>query len=214
MSEDRKIYCTQCGGENNGSAKFCSNCGAKLEQPSADVQPKAAETENVNVYAEGIFSGENTSSYEKVTNAEEIKPEPVPVQEEIQINYGSQQDNFGSSADRYSSFDNTNQPQYYSVDGDNTAKTSNGYIGVSIASLVCGILSILCCCATALAIILAIAAIVLGIITLVKNYDGRGMAIAGIAIGGVAIVLIILLAIISASTAAMDFWSELADELY
>ena len=33
MSEEKKIYCTQCGNQNDPSSKFCCNCGAKLERP-------------------------------------------------------------------------------------------------------------------------------------------------------------------------------------
>lgn len=214
MSEEKKVYCTQCGSENSGTAKFCSNCGAKLELPVADEQPKEAAAENTNVYAEGIFSGEDTSSYEKITNAEEIKPESIPAHEEIQINYSSQQDNFGNTSSQYSSYDTSNQPQYYSSGDNSTMTENNGYIGVSIASLVCGILSLICCCVYTVSWIVAIAAIVLGIIALVKKFEGRGMAIAGIATGSVAIVLIILLVILAASTAFTDIWYDIANDLY
>lgn len=206
MNEDKKIFCTQCGGENNGSAKFCSNCGAKLEQPITTAEDNTAST---NVYAEGIFSGDNTvSPYEKVTDAEEIKPEAAPAQEDIQINYGYSQNN-----DTFNSnpvYSSTSQTQYYT--GEDAAKTSGGNIGVSIASLICGILALLCCCATYFSIILSIAAIVLGIIAIVKKYDGMGMAIAGIAVGGVAIVFCILMVVIAASSTYSSFFEEFADE--
>lgn len=206
MNEDKKIFCTQCGGENNGNAKFCSNCGAKLEQPVT----AAEDTASTNVYAEGIFSGDNTvSPYEKITDAEEIKPEGMPAQEEIQINYGYSQNN---STFNNSLYTQTSQTQYYT--GEDTSKTGGGNIGVSIASLVCGILSLLCCCATYFSLLLAIAAIALGIIAIVKKYDGMGMAIAGIAVGGVAIVIDIVFALIAASSSySADMLQELINEL-
>ena len=62
---------------------------------------------------------------------------------------------------------------------------------------------------------LSIAAIVLGIITIVKKYDGKGMAIAGIATGGVAIVLTILAFVsLFATGAYTDFMSEFMDAFY
>ncbi len=74
-------------------------------------------------------------------------------------------------------------------------KKEGGYIGVAIAALVCGILSLLCCplaccgsCCGGFNVLLALAAIVLGIVTLVKTFEGRGMAIAGIICGGIALV--------------------------
>lgn len=78
MNEDKKtIYCIQCGSENPETAKFCSNCGAKIEQPA---KPQT----------EGLFSGSDTLSvqppvYEKITDAEEERP-TNPYQEEIKIN--------------------------------------------------------------------------------------------------------------------------------
>ena len=30
MSEEMKVFCTQCGSENSAEAKFCANCGSKL----------------------------------------------------------------------------------------------------------------------------------------------------------------------------------------
>lgn len=216
MNEDKKIYCTQCGGENNGTAKFCSNCGAKLEQPAA-----AADTASTNVYADGLFSGESTtSSYERITDAEEIKPEGSAAQEEIKINYGYSQSDY--SQNDYSQNSNTynsdpvysyssNQNQYYSA--EDTGKVTGGNIGVSIASLVCGIFSIICCCATYFALVLAIAAIVLGIIAIVKKYDGQGMAIAGIATGGVGVVIAIFTIIIAlTSYGTSDFLEEILNE--
>lgn len=58
-------------------------------------------------------------------------------------------------------------------------------------------------------VLLSIAAIVLGIITIVKKYDGKGMAIAGIATGGVAVVLTIFAFVSMFATGA---YSELMGE--
>ena len=93
---------------------------------------------------------------------------------------------------------------YYSVPEE--PKKEGGYIGVAIASLVCGILSLLCCpiaccgsCCGGLNVLLAIAAIVLGIIALVKAFEGKGMAIAGLVCGGIALVLMIFALALPAS---------------
>lgn len=206
MNEDKKIFCTQCGGENNANAKFCSNCGAKLEQPASSIPEE--DTTSSNVYQNGIFSGEDTSSpYEKITDAEEVKPEGMPVQEEIKINYGySQNDNGFNENPVYST-----STQYYSGE-DAAAKPTGGYIGVSIASLVCGIIALICCCATQFSIVLSIAAIVLGIFAIVKKYDGMGMAIAGIAVAVVAIVMsIIMVIIVATGSVSSSLWEEFAN---
>lgn len=211
MSEDKTVFCTQCGSENSASAKFCSNCGAKLEQSANAGLLENVETGSENVYAEGLFSGpDHASPYEKVTNAEEIKPDPLPVQDEIHINYGQTADNSQAS----STYSAPNQ-QYYSAGGNEKPEGQGGYIGISIASLVCGIFAIICCCATTFSILLSVAAIALGIVAIVKKYDGKGMAIAGIATGGIAIVLTILAFVsLFATGAYTDFMSEFMDEFY
>jgi len=79
------------------------------------------------------------------------------------------------------------------------ASTGNGNQGFAIASMVCGIISILCCCCSGLGFITAVAALVLGIIAVNKQYDGKGMAIAGIVCGGIGL-LIFILAMISRFT--------------
>lgn len=210
MSEDKIIFCTRCGSENGATAKFCSNCGAKLEQATNNSSSDNS-TVAPNVYAEGLYSGSDSSSlYEKITDAEEIKPNAVPVQEEIHINYGQ-----ASGNNQNTSVYSAAGQQYYSDGGNMKEEGKGGYIGVSIASLVCGIFAIICCCATTFSLVLSIAAIVLGIISIVKKYDGKGMAIAGIATGGVAIVLTILAFVsLFATGAYTDFMSEFMDAFY
>lgn len=219
MSEENKmIYCTQCGSENNAESKFCSNCGNKLEKPTVSVEEQS-------VKSEGVFSGqESTTVYEKITDAEEEAPAPIPsYREEIKINYSQGPQSFGSGSynsngtDKNSNVYNvSSQPQYYTTDG-NTSGTSNqggGNIGFAIASMICGIFSLLCCCFTLFSAVLAIAAVVLGIITLCFKYDGKGMAIAGIATGGVGIVIVIFSMILSSSEAYNSMVYEFMDEFY
>lgn len=205
MNEDKKmIYCTQCGSENSDQAKFCCNCGAKLEQPAAR-------------QTEGVFSGgetqpaAETTAFEKITDAEEEKP-ALPYQEEIKINYEPEKNfNYGSNT-----YYDSGQQQYYSAE-PSPVKEGGGNIGFAIASLVCGILSLLCCCLDLFSPILAIAAIVLGIITLCFKYDGKGMAIAGISTGGVALVIrviFVVIAIASGSTVYEEFMRGFMDEFY
>lgn len=210
MSEENKIiYCTQCGSENSNESKFCSNCGSKLEQSvtfNSEEQP--AQTE-------GIFSGEETKPlYEKITDAEEEKPAAIPsYQEEIKINYGT--DSQSNSADSNSNvYYTASQPQYYASTEDNGTKQGGGNIGFAIASLICGIVSLVCCCLTLFSAVLAVAAVVLGVITLCFKYDGKGMAIAGIATGGIGLVIVILAMIVSGTASYNEILNEIVDELY
>ncbi len=83
-------------------------------------------------------------------------------------------------------------PVYEKIDSSNQneLKQEGGKNGFSIASMVCGILSITICCTTGIfGLILAVAAIALGIIALCNKYDGKGMAIAGIITGGIGFII-------------------------
>ena len=59
---------------------------------------------------------------------------------------------------------------------DQTKRSS----GLAIASMVCGILSVVICCGMWISWILSVVAIILGAVSLSKRQGGRGMAIAGI----------------------------------
>ncbi len=208
MSEEKKIYCTQCGNQNDVSSKFCCNCGAKLSQPDAQ------DSKTVSGQNEGIFSGEETVPvYEKITDAEEEKPVQNPYQDDIQINYGSDQPNYYQNTSQGSTYYDPSQSQYYSPEG-NKEPAGGGNIGIAIASLVCGILSLICCCTGLFSAILAVAAVVLGIITLCFKYDGKGMAIAGISTGAVTLVILVLALILSGTSFYTDMAYDFFDEFY
>lgn len=193
------IYCTQCGNENDENSKFCRNCGAKLQAeaavPSSEAQPPA---------------------YEKITDAEEQKPAPILSSEEIKVNSYN-----GSESQSYSNSSNTGSNPYYDVQSpqyynssENETKQGGGNIGFSIASLVCGILSIICCCFTLFSAVLAIAAIVIGIITLCFKYDGKGMAIAGIITGGIGFLIVIAMFVIGGTGAYNELVNQMSNDFY
>ncbi|MBR1450319.1 MAG: DUF4190 domain-containing protein, partial [Lachnospiraceae bacterium] len=68
----------------------------------------------------------------------------------------------------------------------------------AIISLVCGIVSLVCSCCGWLSIVVAVAAIVLGIISINKQENAKGMAIAGIVCGGVGLVIAVAILIFGA----------------
>jgi hypothetical protein len=79
----------------------------------------------------------------------------------------------------------------------------NTGIGFSIASLVCGIISVLCCCTSALAFMCAVAGLVLGIYACYRGFAGKGLAIAGIVFSGIGLIFslgVSLLYIVSSFT--------------
>lgn len=75
--------------------------------------------------------------------------------------------------------------------------------GLSVAGMVCGILSIvLCCCSKYLTLVLAVAGLSLSAYALAKDKPGKGMAIAGLicSIIGLAISLLMVIASLFSTT--------------
>ena len=202
MSEENKMsYCTNCGAEVPEGFKFCSNCGTKIEVV-------ATESPMEPVYEK--IEAEIVESSEAITAAEEIAENPIveevveetPVfEEELNINYDGHTD--GSEVAPI-------QTQYYTSGQSVEVTGTNGNIGFSIASMVCGILSLLCCCSGFLGIVLSIGAIILGVIAIKNNYDGKGMAIAGLITGGIAALFAVLMLIIGGFS---DVFTDVLDEI-
>ncbi len=85
-----------------------------------------------------------------------------------------------------------NQSGFYEAppaDPNYTSNQEGRHTGFAIASLILGILSLILCCCVGFNFILAIPALILGIVTLVKHYNGKGMAIAGIIISSIAMII-------------------------
>lgn len=172
------MVCKNCGSVLKEDAKFCENCGSKVEIEENKEVSTAAENDDT----AGAESKPAEPEIERV-EGEEIKPEH----------------NFESTDSSSESVNN--DPDFEKV---NLETPKNGYIGVSIASLVCGILSIICCCCSPIGVCCSIAAIVTGIISLKNEYDGKGMAIAGLCCGGVG-ALFLIFSIISSLTSLSSF---------
>ena len=64
--------------------------------------------------------------------------------------------------------------------------------GTAIASLVLGILSVLCCCSNVPALIMAVAGIVLGVYSYKKDTLSRTTSILGIVLSGIGLVLALI----------------------
>lgn len=192
MSEEgKKVFCTQCGSENLSEAKFCSSCGAKLE--------KTEETSG----QEGLFTGgQEQPVYEKV-EGETVDEGTYSFQQEIPIQYEAEEQSSGTASSQ------PVQSQYYSSASSQT-EAGNGNIGLAVGSMVCGILSIICCCFGFFSLVLSIAAIVLGIISINGKYDGRGMAIAGIITGGIGALVFVGTLVIGGIT---GLFSDVMDEI-
>ena len=84
--------------------------------------------------------------------------------------------------------------------------------GLGIASMVCGIVALITCCMWCTVIPLAVVAIVLGIVQIVKN-ESKGMAIAGIICGAFALILFLLLTVYGNYMESSGAFDEIYDIL-
>lgn len=71
--------------------------------------------------------------------------------------------------------------------------------GFAIAGMVCGILSIVCCCAWYISGILGILGLVFSIMVLVKKLPGRSLAIAGVICASIGLILAVALLVFALS---------------
>ena len=210
MSEENGlIICPQCGSANPSTFRFCSNCGVKLEESYASV----AEQQHDDPAPAQQSETTDEPVYEKA-DAEIVSEGKVPLtQDELHINYGAEEEGNYSSGSYSTEYNPTPTTQYYSASdaGVSTASSkSGGNGGFAIASMICGIISILCCCLTWVSLVLGVAAVVLGIIALKYKYDGKGMAIAGIVTGGIGIFIWLIVILVSGS----GFFQAFAEDLY
>lgn len=85
-----------------------------------------------------------------------------------------------------------NEDYIPSFQEDNNIRNNNKGFGLSLTSMIIGIISFICCF-TVLGLILSIIAIALSLICICTNKDGKGFAIAGLSTGGAAFVFAFLI---------------------
>ena len=164
---------------------FCQNCGNQIADGQKFCEHCGAPVENA-VVQEVV---------------EEVVEETVPVQEPVAEPVSSNDNWAGDEPVSYSE----PTPDYQSAYAGNPyaqTEPAQGGKGLSIAAMICGILSIVCCCVGWLSIILAIVAVVLGIIAMVKGASGKALALTGLICGGVGLILAIIA--LAGGTAALS----------
>lgn len=164
-------------GDNSIEKKVCPQC-AWENDPSSKFCPHCG-----------------TSLEKRTVEAEEV---PVtPWQEKNSNPY------YSSGSTNNAGYNTTNTGSYYYNQNETGKEPVKS--GLPIASMVCGIISLLCCYLT---IPLTIAALVTGIISLNKKYSNKGMAIAGIVTGSVAVLIygVIFILLIIFGTADSSYY--------
>lgn len=90
-----------------------------------------------------------------------------------------------------------------------TPAPQGGGKGLSIASMVLGIISVVfCCCLWYIAIPAGIIGLILGIVGIKKSSEGHGMAIAGIITSSIAIILGLVTAVIFISALSSGIYGD------
>ncbi len=151
---------------------FCENCGSKLEDNAKFCENCGAP----------VAAGSEPEPEERAETYTE------PVEEVVETVEDS-----GSYEPQSYDYSNTG---YSDPMGSVQAAGPHAF---SIVSMICGILSLVCCCVYGLAITFGIVAIVFGILSIVKAKGGRGMAMAGLICGGIGLLLSIIVAIVGAA---------------
>ena len=154
---------------------YCAECGAQNEEGAKYCEVCGAPMEENTETAE---SSEAVSAERDVAPAAESNGYDTPAQ------------GYAASGRQQYRPAGSLPPKYGGRNG-------GGQTGLAIASLICGIVSVLCCCFTCcLNWIPAAAAVVCGIITLVQHRDGKGMAITGLVLGVAGLLLGVVWALI------------------
>lgn len=111
---------------------------------------------------------------------------------------------------------NSYQSNPYGMNGQEPSKSTFSPSGFSIASLVLGILSIVCCCVWYISGIFGILGLVFSIIVLVKKKSGKGMAIAGLicsAIGIIMAVILLVMVVVVGTSMTADDYSRIINQI-
>lgn len=194
------MICSNCGHEILEGSKFCINCGAKIEEAvSAETGVNEEAVSPVEEQAAAAEPETSPSADETLNSAEEAYEQAASdLSDTADQAMGNDDSSSGSSSGFYES------SETYTDYSENYEEEGGGGIGFAIASLVCGCLSIMCCWFPCLGWIFPIVAIVMGVITVVKKYDGKGFAIAGIITGGLGILLTILISVFAYSEGILN----------
>ena len=192
------MICSNCGQELLEGSKFCINCGAKIEEAVNVPEGFTEEATGASEEAAAVTPESSALADEELNKAQEAYEQAASdLSDTAEQAVKKDDSSSGSSSGFYESSETYTD---YSED----IEEGGGSIGFAIASLVCGCLSILCCVGGCISWIFSIVAIVMGIITITKKYDGRGFAIAGLITGGIGILLSIVIVVAMVSEGVLN----------
>ena len=180
------MFCPKCARQIPDSSRFCEFCGTALTapaqpasqpipQPVQPVQPadaaaagfQPAEPSAPDAAAAGFQPPEPTAP-ETAASGTAAAPKAAP--------QGScQPPVYQQPVYQQAAYQQMPNNVYYQAPAG-----QSGGIGLGIASMVCGILSLLCCCVPVLGPLLGLAAVVMGIIGLKAEVKGIGLLVGAV----------------------------------
>ena len=131
-------------------------------------------------------------------------------------NTGEENKNMGAYGNDGNMGGSWNNAGYQDINGQGTSKSTFSPSGFAIASLVLGILSLVCCCFWYVSGIFAVLGLIFSIIVLAKHKPGRGMAIAGLicsAIGLIIAVIMGIMVIYIGANMSSDDYKKIIDQI-
>lgn len=148
-------------------------------------------------------------------NNENLNPQPDYTQQNNYSNNQQYNQQYGQYNQQYGQQYNQPYAQYgqqgYSQQYPTYVETQDDSNGMGVASLVMGIISLVCCGS----FIFSILGIVFGIVSLSRKKTNNGMAIAGIIMSAISIVIgIIIICVLFATGAYVDFLNEIYSDSY
>ena len=143
MSENNDlITCSHCGSQNPSTFRFCSNCGERLDEKKDE-----APIQETSVSEDAVQTPVQDPSAAWGTEAEQSSAETSAFEQvEGEVVSGgafSSQDTTGTYKPQEEIHINYERAAGDPAPAQTAVKEGNGNIGFAIASLICGILSIL-----------------------------------------------------------------------
>lgn len=181
------MFCSKCGREISDDSKVCGFCGAPCQGEGQKTD--YGQTQNVYGEPKANYSGQG-GSYQ--SNSQYQNQQQTTYQNDTQFTQG-----------------NTYQSSYSQNTGYGTPQNMDGgSTGMGIISMILGIVALLMSCCVSkwwLTLIVAACSIVLGILSIQKNSEGKGMAIAGIVCSCIAVLMGVIVLALGAAFASFIF---------
>lgn len=180
----------------------------KKENDKVNLQKNDNEINNENINdtsSYDAFGQQGQSDNENVSPYDEGNNQNNAYSEEQYQNNGYQNNSY--NADRTNAnqngFNNNvnpggntwNNSGYQDMNGQGASRSTFNPSGFSIAGLVFGILSLVCCCFWYVSGIFAVLGLIFSIIVLAKHKPGRGLAIAGVICSAIGLVIAVIMGI-------------------